>query len=606
MRKTLRKSLSVFISVLLLFGTLAFALPMVSAEPGTGDMEGVTEITLDTPTLVTVEAGLTACLKFTPAANGDYTLTSPDMTINFGISVYDSSNNYVGASSGEGNNFACTFFLAGGETYYLQITSYSENDCTFHAVIKTVSDFLASVATPIAQNETKEVTTGSDNIFIAFSPETSGVYVLSGTNEASVNGALYNSSLYELSYSYGAPLVMRASLDAGNTYYYRVYSSNAQTFDVTVQRWADQVAAVATPLTLDVAQEVTLDSDGSYTWLSFTPAASGEYVFSADNQSWFNFNLYDSSMNYGYSETINDTPRAYRLYDLSAGETYYFRLETYGSAEPFNVKVQSVGSYIAELPVVSLTKGVAAEIHMASNYQKSWISFTPTESGDYTLSADNTVYVNAGYCFSNPPSFNTFSTLPMVCNMTLEAGTTYYFTLSGYDEQTFNVTIQTTEEYVANMHPIIMTEGEAQSITLSDSGDKVLLQFTPGNSGYYVFDGTNTNNISFAAYTSSFSSAYSNYISGVPSVNYVAMDRGETYYIMLSSTTTQTFDMTVNTAADFLAGRNATVLTQNVAQELTVTGNYENPVWLKFTPVESGAYMLSCTNESYLSTSCFT
>ena len=602
MRKHLRKSFSVFLAVLLLLSTTAFALPFVGAISAE-EMANATEVTLNTPVSLTIEANSNKCLKFTPATDGKYVLTSSDSFTGCSVWVYNGNNPDGGSQYGsvDGKNSFSTFDLTGGDTYYFEIWDYSDTTCTFTVLITTPDAFGASVATPIALNETKEVTIGDDGYtYFSFTPDTDGAYAFSGINEYNTYLVLLDDALNELNNYYGTYVSLNKTLSAGKTYYYRLRSSTEETFNITLQTWASQVAASATPLTLDTAHEVTLENNSKTVWLSFTPAADGDYVFTAENPSWFYFYAYDAAMDQIGFWSLGDAPRVSFLDGLTAGEPYYFSLNTYNSMSPFNVTMKTKADYIASLGATVLAEGVASQVQLNANYANSWLSFTPSASGTYTLSANNTTeYLSFNTYFSNPSSSSIFTSTPLICNMTLEAGTTYYFALSCYEAQNVEVTIQPTSAYLASLDAIVLTQGVAQSLSFDGSGEKVLLQFTPDDNTTYIFTGTNAAYVSSDIFTESFGYVYWSYISDYPMAKYANLEAGETYYIMLGSNSEQTFDFTVNTAEAYLAGLDATELTQDEAEEITVAGNYAK-TWLKFTPDESANYTLTGTNENYL------
>ncbi len=595
MRKTLRKTLSVFLSVLLLLSATAIALPFVGAI--TADAE----LTLNTPLTITLDVNSSKYLKFTPAIDGEYVLTSPDASVGCSVWLYTESDpdNNCGYGYLDVKNSFSKFDLVGGETYYFQIYYYDgEVPYTFSVEIMTPDTFGMFVATPIEQNETKEVTVGDGHSYFAFTPSATGYYVFCCNNsESNAYVELFDADLAQYAYDFGTSVSLNGYLESGQTYYFRVHSFSVQTFDVTVELWADQVAASATPLTLDVPQEVTLSNNYSeLCWLSFTPPADGEYIFNAENESWFNTNFYNSSMNSMYCETMGNAPRAYRFSYLTEGETYFFALKTSETMAPFNVTMQTTASFIASLGATVLTEGTAAAVTVNQNYKNCWLSFTPEETGTYTLSADNSEYVDCTVYFCNPSSFNVLSSTPLVYTMTLEAGTTYYYSLTCNEAQNINVTMQTVTDYTAGMHPIVLTENEAQAVALAEGGEKVLLQFSPAASGKYFFVADNGNSVGFDLYDESFGYVGFTYFNSIPMERYADLEAGKTYNVMLSSDTAQTFNVTAKNTAHYLDGIGATALTLNTQTQAALVAQEAGKTWFSFTPAESGSYTLSGNN----------
>jgi len=229
------------------------------------------------------------------------------------------------------------------------------------------------------------------------------------------------------------------------------------------------------PLHLDIP--VALEPDeGEVQYFSFTPSKTDRYMFYSSGHYDTFGRLYDSNM---MQLAYNDDCVSGNFsitYQLIAGTKYYYSAEI-GSdtiAGPFTVMLKTV-------QYTPLQLGVPLEVDIAKGETK-YLSFTPSESGDYrfyssgSMDTFGTLFdsnMRELYSDDEGGSDHNFS-MPIP----LEEGTQYYFGVSLYsktDSGTITVMIEKSNEYDSSSFSYDLLDDETASITgCSVSGNVVI------------------------------------------------------------------------------------------------------------------------------------
>ena len=432
---------------------------------------GYTEIALDTLTSAAIEnGGDYAYFRFTPSVTGTYYFESFDNSSDTVGYIFDDSivnpNRYSSSKiaedddSGNSSNFKVESTLYAGYTYILAgryyNTSYtgSFDVKLYKAPSATAIEFADGSAVQGYVGFTKTLNlsflpAGASSEFIEFVSSDDGVAMVTSSDNTSCTLDL-------------------VGVGTATIYAYNVGRTLTTQCTITVSD-------------IPVIQEDTLTSaviakGGEYAYFKFTPSVSGSYYFESYSDGDTYGTVYYSNMSEIQSNDDSGDGSNFKVEaNLVAGTTYFLGARYYGNmvTGSFNVKVYKV-------PAAS------------SVYFTNGSSYTGYVSDSLDLYVD---FLPAG-CTAEVCTFETSDSSVVqitdsgdnYCSVKLLAAGSA--TITATSENGFEA-----EFTVTSLVPVILTEGVALSLDLSD-GSGACASFTPSESGKYmilVTEGTNGN-----------------------------------------------------------------------------------------------------------------
>ncbi|MBE6767299.1 MAG: hypothetical protein E7549_00125 [Ruminococcaceae bacterium] len=299
---------------------------------------------------------------FVPEESGRYVFYSYDNDYDVYAYLYDSERTEIASNDdgGDNLNFRLASDLTAGKTYYYVAEPYGDPGSGTYCV-QVVCEYV--VETLVCGEE--RVLDGEQ--LFKFVPEEDGRYVFySYDNDFDVECYLYNSDYDTLARDdeggYNHNFRLSYDLTAGETYYYRARPYD----DPSSGTYCVQVVCEYVAETLVCGEEWVIDgtvNDGEQLF-KFVPEEDGRYVFySYDNDFDVECCLYNSDYDTLASDDDGGDNHNFRLtYDLTAGETYYYRAQPYSSANR--------GTYCVKLALEAVADGlVILEGDTATRYK---------------------------------------------------------------------------------------------------------------------------------------------------------------------------------------------------------------------------------------------
>lgn len=265
----MKKLLSLFLAVLLVFSVIPAVVFESSAASGT--------LPLDLEVSVTTSAGEWVVNTFRPAEDGIYIFSSSGSLDTMGyiaLEEGEAENQYIKDDGGQGDNFAVTYNMRAGVTYYLGSTlltgsgTYKVKIIKFEVNDDTITPISASVNTSLNLKQ------ANGTKFYSFVPGTSGKYVYCSSGNFDTQGYIFDETWSQIAYDDDNGSVqnfeMILDLQAGKTYYLgcSTASTSTATFNVLVyQKNRISSVSVNTP-----PNKTTY-----YKGLDATPVSNGKY-----------------------------------------------------------------------------------------------------------------------------------------------------------------------------------------------------------------------------------------------------------------------------------------------------------------------------------------
>ena len=432
----------------------------------------------------------------TPMANGQsrYFTFTPDVTARYtfllenagDITMYlynETMNDMNSAYNGEALRSDST--LTAGSTYYLLVRSYVDApDAVLQVMLSSdyAAQYIAADATELTVGTTSDVTIDTTRRYYKYVVPETGSYTVAVNNSqtASVSASQYDDEMVNYNGNSGKNILLDIYATAGKTYYLSLNTYNGETaaVQVTVAKTADYLAEQATEIQQNVAVDGTL-ANGARAFFKFVPATTQEYVISTGTANYLDGRVFDAASG-GYTSSFGSTDSVNRT-RMTAGRTYYLTLYNYNMAMDYSLKVQSAADYYDEI-ATPLTLNEQTEVPAAN--AGSYARFTPDEAGAYVFLIERESSMYAGLCDSNfIEKAYADGSGSLLLNGTLQAGETYYLTLSnhGYTEP-FNVTVKKLADYLRTEAQTLVLDEE---MTIETSAD-CFFRFTPAETGNYT------------------------------------------------------------------------------------------------------------------------
>ncbi len=354
-----KRMLAWLLSLTLLLSVTPFSVFALTEEEAA---EAVTLVCGEEWVLDAAENGGEQTFVFVPEESGRYVFYSYDNDYDVRAYLYDSERTEIASNDdgGDNLNFRLTSDLTAGRTYYYVAEPYGDPGSGTYCV-QVVCEYV--VETLVCGEE--RVLDGEQ--LFKFVPEEDGRYVFySYDNDFDVECYLYNSDYNTLARDdeggYNHNFRLSYDLTAGETYYYRARPYG----DPSSGTYCVQVVCEYVAETLVCGEEWVIDgtvNDGEQLF-KFVPEEDGRYVFySYDNAFDVECYLYNSDYDTLARDDEGGDNHNFRLtYDLTAGETYYYRAQPYSSA--------SRGTYCVKLALEAVADGlVILEGDTATRYK---------------------------------------------------------------------------------------------------------------------------------------------------------------------------------------------------------------------------------------------
>ncbi|MGM9549390.1 MAG: leucine-rich repeat protein [Faecousia sp.] len=446
-------------------------------------------ITRDVPASVNIDVpGEWAFYSFKPAVTHDYTFESTGECNTYGY-LYSSGGAQLtySTSGGSGNNFKLTYTLSADTTYYLGVRLSDTSSTGTFGVVSTYGTehhtFTGGVcvcgasASAIGLNTATDVKidTAGKWVYFSFTPAQTHYYVLESTGSYNTYGYLYDASGAQLAYSSsggrGSNFRLEYSLYANTTYYFGVrlydtsstgefnvyltYSPYRHSFDT---EGTCVCSGAAAPVALNEPKSVKIEGPGEWTYYSFTPEVTHQYVFESTGECDTYGYLYSSSgARLTYSSSGGSGNNFKLTYTLTAGVTYYFGagLRYPDNTGEFTVSLSygtwnhafdaEDGQCPCGVSAAVMQVGQTVPVTFKAPGSRAFYRFTPTVSHAYVFQASNSDYAY-GYLYdANWKQINySGSSSNLVLNCTLTAGNTYYWVTyysSSYDTSSYTTVV---------------------------------------------------------------------------------------------------------------------------------------------------------------------
>ena len=313
-----------------------------------------TEILQDVAVPGTLAYDARAVYKFVPATTQNYVISTGAANALEGRVFDVDADSYRGTTFGNAD-YVDRIQMTAGKTYYLIVRNYHP-EMDYSIKVQSAADYYMEMATPLTLNEQTEITSGSSNTFIRFTPDQDGAYIFLLDRASWMNAYLYTDAFKELSYVYGSDRVaLTGTLTAGKTYFVSLSTNGyGEPFQATVMKLADYLSAEAQVLTLDT--EVAIDSNGDH-FFRFIPAETGNYTLVSQGEANPQTILLNADMSeLARNDDISAFDSNFKLeYSLTAGETYYYRVSSYNDGYTIRLSRTCDHTDTVEVSAVAMT-----------------------------------------------------------------------------------------------------------------------------------------------------------------------------------------------------------------------------------------------------------
>ena len=231
----MKKLLSLFLAVVLVFSVIPAVVFESSAASGS--------LPLDMDVYVTTSAGEWVVNTFRPTEDGIYIFSSSGTYDTLGyiaLNEGEAENQYIKDDGGEGNNFAVTYNMRAGVTYYLGSTLLTGSGSYTVKIVKFEIDDNTIGTITAGKNTSVSVKKANGTKFCSFVPTFSGKYVYCSSGNYDTQGYIFDENWSQIAYADVGGAVqnfeMTLDLQAGKTYYvgYATNSYTTATFNILI------------------------------------------------------------------------------------------------------------------------------------------------------------------------------------------------------------------------------------------------------------------------------------------------------------------------------------------------------------------------------------
>lgn len=265
----MKKLLSIILAAVLVFSVVPAVVFESSAAAGS--------LPLDLDVSVTTSAGEWVVNTFRPTEDGIYIFSSSGSLDTLGyiaLEEGEAENQYIKDDGGQGNNFAVTYNMRAGVTYYLGSTlltgsgTYTVKIIKFEIDDHSITDISASVNTAVSMKK------ANGTKFFSFVPSVSGKFVYCSSGNFDTQGYIFDDSWSQIAYDDDNGSVqnfeMTLDLQAGKTYYLGCSTASVSTanFNVLIYQ-KNRISSVSV--------DTPPDQTTYYKGLDATPVSGGKY-----------------------------------------------------------------------------------------------------------------------------------------------------------------------------------------------------------------------------------------------------------------------------------------------------------------------------------------
>ncbi len=387
---------------------------------------------------------------FTPETDGVYTITS-DGEYDAHLLIYDFDFHGANTQDHGSPGFRYGVCLRGGETYYISLLTWEEEDGEISFPVRIEKADVISEGVTTVTGEQNEYP------FYAFTPTASDYYLITNSSGGRLELGTYLGSAFQNGYT----AVHYLEKD-------QIYS---------VEGYGEvYIAKLEDTLTAGAETEISRQAK-EHIYALFTPTATGMYTFTfqlPEGHHFFNYaGVYDlsNSSSLSYLTYNKDEAAGYGqyTYSLETGKTYLFDLN------------MEYGSNLAETAVVSVSEEPLPELIVGENPSvligsgKSY-TLTPEKTGIYEIyyNYGNSLELYSGSKYISS-SMSTSGDEYYSALFVLEAGQTYRLSVYSYQERNLDIFIKEVSA--------IAEGGNA----IDKHGETGFATFTPSESGVYYF-----------------------------------------------------------------------------------------------------------------------
>ncbi|MDR1734760.1 MAG: lectin like domain-containing protein [Oscillospiraceae bacterium] len=258
-----------------------------------------------------------------------------------------------------------------------------------------------------------------------------------------------------------------------------------------------QLYAVWTPcptLVLDTDTDCKINYPGQMRLFQFTPATTGMYRFAARSNTDTVARLYDADLNSLASNDDSSSLDFSFVYELTAGETYYYGAYLYDTGEKTSFTIR-LTKLTAPTPIVPDTN---VTVTTASDMEEVFYSFTPAADGFYRFYSTGTSDSVGRLYDTDYTVLDSNDDYQGDVNFCLQAyltgGTAYYFSVAHYPDGG-GTSVVRLESFEQTCYPLdivlhfpgTITLNETAAVDIDTSGYWQAFAFTPTRSGDYTF-----------------------------------------------------------------------------------------------------------------------
>ena len=545
---------------------------------------------------------------FTPDASGWYTFYTTGATDTYG-SLLDFSGNLLISNDNtiDEDNFSLTYFLEGNVPYYVVVWGYGGWTVNYDLYVEARTIYQLFPTAEIigdGANYTCTTATDGDHLYFRFMPEVSGEYRFYSGGEADPYCFFYDAyegfvgrtddrgeEDYNFDFTY--------DYVAGRPYYFMIGDWSSTTSFTIDLVWVEPEEPEAEPITIAPGEsvEVTAATTEEYQAFAFTPETDGWYCFTSSGDCDTNIS-FDHLSNSNDGEGQNFRAVTY----CEAGETVYFYtwLQSEG-AGTYTVSVNPIAEDALFPGARPIRSGDTLTVQQDAQSGTVIYRFVPTVSGFYTFFShgpeDTYCYlydVDGQYVVLEDDYY--YEDFNFVLTREFEAGATYYFQVSAYQNEAgsaeYQVTLQEGELDALRAEQIFLDE--IKTVKPVGYEDEQYYAFVPEESGWYCYSADGNGDLA-ASLRDEFGEYLAEESSGadgtVDLIFYCEKD--QVYYIRIDSYSEELEEYTVTVSA----AQEDALFPEAVAIHSGDTKTSVGEQYYRFVPTVSGVYSFTSSSE---------
>ena len=329
----MKKYLSLILALLIVLSALPFSAAGASYDSISLNQE---------KSVYCSSAGDWKVFKFTPSEDGIYIFSSSGSLDTLGyiaLEPGEAENEYIKDDGGQDNNFAVTYNMKAGTTYYLGSTVLMGSTGSYQVkIIKFEVD--DDTIRPITLGRSTAVTSykGEKVKFFSLIPETTGKYIYYSSGSFDTRGYVFDEYWRQIAFSYeggsGSNFKITLDLEAGKTYYIGYTTTYTSTANFNILIYLSSAIRDISVTSLPNKTSYIKDIDAIYI---------GDYVYRV------NLSLAGFEFGVNYANGTSETKRyTYGIRGLNFESTQsvgigdnYIRFDYMGKPSSFKITVEN-------------------------------------------------------------------------------------------------------------------------------------------------------------------------------------------------------------------------------------------------------------------------